>query len=146
MESQKCYDNTHIFIFTADDGWSDIYDTLVPITGIYDVPFVLGIIYSRLGTEGFITRDQLREMSTYTRVTIASHTMDHLDQRNIDTKTRLHEICTSRTSLQNLINKPISTLVYPSGRYTRESMYIAEKCGYTTAFTTIPTDSVDRLI
>jgi peptidoglycan/xylan/chitin deacetylase (PgdA/CDA1 family) len=146
MERENCYNNAHIFIFTADDGWSDTYDTLVPITGIYDVPFILGIVYSRLGTEGFVTHDQLREMSTYSRVTIASHTMDHLDQRNIDTKTRLQEICASRTAIQNLINKSISTLVYPSGRYTHESIYIAEKCGYTTAFTTAPTDSVDRLI
>lgn len=40
----KCFPEKPIWIFTADDGWIDMHDSLVPIASKYHVPFFLGII------------------------------------------------------------------------------------------------------
>ena len=43
-EQENCFPEGIIWVFTADDGWSDMYNSLVPIADRYHIPFFLGII------------------------------------------------------------------------------------------------------
>ena len=38
-EKSRCYPGKNIWIFTADDGWVDSYNSLYPIAKKYQIPF-----------------------------------------------------------------------------------------------------------
>ena len=50
-------------LFTADDGYDEWYSWLYPQAVLYGVPWALGIDYGYIGTNGFLTGAQIREMA-----------------------------------------------------------------------------------
>ena len=136
MEKNHCYTHKNIFVFTADDGWSDTYDILAPIAREYKIPFSFSIISGKLDVPGFITTTQLKELIKNPLFSIMSHSINHLDQGKIPRETEKQEMCDSKNILESLTQKPINTFIYPAGRMSASSQEIAKECGYTYAFTT----------
>lgn len=136
MKTNKCYTHKNIFIFTADDGWSDSYDVLAPIANEYKIPFAFSIISWKLDVPGFITTSELRELVKNPLFTITAHSLNHFDQSKLSPEQEENEMCLSKKTLESLIGKPINTFIYPAWRMSEASWRIAKKCGYTFAFST----------
>lgn len=132
----RCFPGNHIWVFTSDDGWSDTYTNLVPIAKEYWVPFFLGIIGNRIDTTGFVTSQQVREISNNPLFTISSHSMTHDEQDKMSEKSEKYEICESKKILENLIKKPILTYIYPVWKMSQNSQKIAKSCEYSLAWST----------
>lgn len=124
----NCFPAKHIWIFTSDDGWSDTYTDLFPIAHEYNIPFFLGIIGNRIDTTGFVTKEQVQEISKIPLFTISSHSMTHSEQNRMDIKTETYEICESKKILENILEKPILTYIYPEGRMSKNSQEITKEC------------------
>lgn len=112
--NSSCFPGDNIWVFTADDGWSDTYDTLFPIAKKYNIPFFVGIIGGKIDIPGFVTEKQIRVISEDPLFTISSHSMNHGDQSKMTREDELHEICESKSILEKITGKGVLTYIFPS--------------------------------
>lgn len=132
-----CFPATRIWIFSADDGWSDMYQDLVPIAEEYQIPFFLGIVTDFLDKQWFISSIELQELAKKPLVTIASHSVNHKDNSILDEKNEIYEVCESKKKLEALTEKSVTAYIYPSGRMNKElDEKILHNCGYEIAWST----------
>lgn len=133
----RCFPGKRIWIFTSDDGWQDTYTDLVPIAREYNVPFFLGIIVNRIGKSGFVSSGEVQEIASNPLFTISSHSMNHHDESKMSAENEHYEMCQSKTELEKLIQKPVTTYIYPAGKMnTGVIMSNLHDCNYTLAWTT----------
>lgn len=133
----NCFPGKTVWIFTADDGWIDMHDFLVPIATKYQIPFFLGIITSRFGVTGFINEEQVIDFSKNPLMTISSHSVTHSEHSLLTKEQEHYEMCESKRALEKLISRPVRTYIYPSGKMNPEaSEASAIGCGYSLAWTT----------
>lgn len=92
----------------------------------------------QMAREVMLTWDQVREMSQI-GMTIASHTMTHLNLPNADPADARREIEQSRELLQDRVQQPVDHFSYPNGGdyayYNQAVKDMVEKAGYHTATT-----------
>ncbi len=132
-----CFPGKNIWILTADDGWIDMRDYLVPIATKYSVPFFLGIITNRLDTSGFLSTRDVEAIAKNPLMTISSHSISHTDNSKLDILTETKEMCESRDVLRKLSGQEVDTYIYPSGRFAPDiALPTAKNCGYTLAWST----------
>ncbi len=134
---KKCFPGKNIWVFTADDGWSDMADSLVPIASEYRIPFFLGIITDRIGKPWFVTEDHVRSMAHTPLMTLSSHSVSHTDNSKLSEKDETHEMCDSKKILEKISWLPVETYIYPSGRINPDiDEKVAASCGYTLGWST----------
>ena len=136
FRKNQCFPNKNIFVLTADDGWDDTYSRIYWLARKYNLPFGMGLITSRLNTEGFVTDAEVKEMVASGFMEIYSHSVNHVDQDKLSVKDETHEICDSKTILEQRFGQPILGFIYPAGHVSKNSVSILKKCGYGYAFTT----------
>ena len=139
LESLKsgCFPWKNIWIFTADDGWIDMRDSLVPLASKHEVPFFLGIITNRLDKGGFLSRDDVMTLAKNPLISIASHSVSHTDNSKLSEWEETHEMCDSQDTLKKLTWQKVETYIYPSGRINANiDESVAKKCGYALAWST----------
>jgi peptidoglycan/xylan/chitin deacetylase (PgdA/CDA1 family) len=132
---------THNLLLTIDDGHKSVraaYDSVMRPRGIRPVLFVYpGIISSR---HFALTWDDL----TYLRdqgCTIGSHGYFHefIDEKHfrIDSAKVLREIDESKKLLEEKLKIGITTISYPFGVYSTETIELVRRAGYQTSFTIV---------
>ena len=126
----NCYPSKNIALFTADDGWSDSFESLFPIASKYHIPFFLGIIASKIDAKGFVSWNNILEIIQNPLFTISSHSVHHLDQDRLSQEAEKTEICESKKTLENLTHKIIESYIFPSGRMSSNSTTILKQCDY----------------
>lgn len=132
-----CFPGSPVWIFTSDDGWQDTYTDLVPLAREYEVPFFLGIIVNRIGKSGFVSSGEIQEIASNPLFTISSHSMNHNDESKLSEEQEHYEMCQSKSELEKLIQKPVTTYIYPAGKMnTGAIVNNLRDCGYTLAWTT----------
>jgi peptidoglycan/xylan/chitin deacetylase (PgdA/CDA1 family) len=113
---------------TFDDGTTDQYESYLHLeeTGRKGEFFV---ITSKIGTEGFITWDQLREMSN-AGMGIQSHTDTHRPLNELTDEEVETEMRVSMKRIKDEIGKAPKFISLPGGHYDERTPVIAQKCGY----------------
>ena len=120
-------------VLTFDDGYEDFYSEAYPILKKYNFKATLYVIINALGTKGYLTKSQVRELADSGLVEIASHTFNHPDLRNLKDKDARFEIMASKKVLEQISGKPVLSFAYPFGLYKPEFFTIASSTGYTSA-------------
>ena len=113
---------------TFDDGNEDIYEAAFPIMQRYGFPGTFYIVANRLGSPGFTTVDQLKEM-TAAGWEIGSHSMSHIDL-TINHDVIWQEMANSRIRLEQTIGVPVLTFAYPFGKVDPTVIQRVEEYGY----------------
>lgn len=119
---------------TFDDGLSDVYYIAYPFLKEHGIPFTIFVVNDFLDTEGYITTDQLKEMSNDSLVTIGAHGISHVVLTKLASEQKWIEIYESKIKLEELLNKQIHFFAYSHGQYDAESLEMVEKAGYKAAF------------
>ena len=83
-----------IISFTDDDGRSEVWDVLYPLIKELDIPFGLAITTSYIGTNNFLTLEQLKELYADPRIDILSH--------HYSGQMPLFDVATEKEAMQNL--------------------------------------------
>ena len=135
-EKSRCYPGKNIWIFTADDGWVDSYNSLYPIAKKYQIPFFFWIIANRLDMSGFVSKLQVQEIANDPLFTISSHSLTHSDESRMAPIIEENEMCESKKILETTIGKRIDTYIYPSGKIGTRSVENLKKCGYLLGWST----------
>lgn len=137
-----------------DDGFFDFYYYVFPLLKKYNLKAILSIptkyilkstnidtstrlsvdhssmIYDEnkfLETACYCTWDELREMVGSGVVKIASHSVNHLDMRKLDTNSLEYELKQSKIIIEEKLGSICDTFVYPYGAYDNRVLEVTKK-------------------
>jgi len=124
-------------VLTFDDGYDDIYTEAFPIAKKHNVILNVMVITDYVGTSGYMTWEQLKEMKNSGLVYIYNHTKTH---PSLPSKTE-EEIKSQILDAQIAIEKNLGTvyplITYPYGSYGENVTKILKENGFKGAFSTI---------
>ena len=136
---------THRALLTFDDGGVSFY---APIAGLLESHGWRGYFFittDRIGTPGFLSEDQLRELYRRGHV-IGSHSCSHPTRMAALTRAELdREWRQSVQRLSEILGSNVTTASVPGGYYSREVGESAAAAGIETLFTSEPTSKVSML-
>jgi len=118
-------------VITFDDGYEDNYTQAFPIMKKYNVPASIFMVANLVGREGFLSWDQLREMSE-NNIDIGGHTMTHSKLSEIKDEKRLrYELYDSKKVLEKGLKKNVDFFAYPFNfQFDDKIIRILEESGY----------------
>lgn len=79
-----------------------------------------------------VNDEQITELAKSNYITIGSHAYYHNNLGSIALQDAESELIESKKYLENLTQKPITTLAYPDGSYSREVLTVANNLGFST--------------
>lgn len=119
-------------IITFDDGHLDNYTTAFPIMKKFGFTGVLYIVGNYMGTDGYMTAAQIREMVA-SGWEVGSHSMNHLDLQKLEEEVQYIEIVESRDKLETEIGVPVRTFAYPFGLMNDSAGSLVHTAAYAAA-------------
>ncbi len=108
-------------MLTFDDGYEDNYTVLLPLLEKYGMKATVFVIGSLVGTEHYMTAEQVREMADSGLVSIQSHTWSHRYLDELDDEELRQELERSRLELTRMTGRVPVAVCYPSGRSDRQA-------------------------
>lgn len=132
LEEASDNDESCRIAVTFDDGYRDNLYVAAPIMMKYGMPFTVFVTvsYIQSGDPVYMSSKELRELAFYDGVTIGSHGMTHAHLAECDDKTLKKELCESRSYLEDIIGKPVTSVSYPHGSVNRRVRDAAMEAGY----------------
>lgn len=128
--------------FTFDDGGASFFS---PIAGMLEAHGWRGhffITTDRIGTAGFLTPEQLRELRRRGHV-IGSHSCSHPTRMSHLTREQLRQEWTeSKRALEDILGEAVTVASVPGGYYSGMVGATAEEAGLRTLFHSEPTSAV----
>lgn len=119
---------------TFDDGYKDFITDAYPILERYNFTATVFIITSRLNDVRHLSSDDIVYLANR-GISFGSHSVSHLNLAN-QSATNLHtELADSQKTLSALLNKPITAVSYPAGKYSAAVVSEATKVGYASGVT-----------
>ncbi len=118
------------FVVTFDDGYTSNLTLALPILEALHVPASVFVITELTGTDGYMTWDQLRELTASGVVTVYSHTETHLKASESTKEAFLADEHTAWAKIEENLSPSMKALSYPHGAFTRETMDALTAEGY----------------
>jgi peptidoglycan/xylan/chitin deacetylase (PgdA/CDA1 family) len=112
----------------------DFYHFVYPIISEKRIPVVLFMNVSFLNQPGYLTMDQLLEISGCPYVTIGSHCINHLPMNTLADKEKKIEIFESKKQLEKIVCKNIDYIAYPFGQYDKNVLKFVAESKYKKGF------------
>lgn len=128
---------------TFDDGFYNNYKYAYPILKKYTIPATIFVIVNRVGTEGFLSWDNIKEMSDSGIITIGSHTKSHIWLLHSADEFLKDELAGSKEVIESKIGKSVKLFCYPMGAFDQKSKAAVKDYGYLCAVTTNPRNVKD---
>ncbi len=123
-------------LLTFDDNYLGQYKYAFPLLKKYNYPAVWSVHTRFVGTAGQkpkATWDQLREMQKSGLITVASHTVNHLNMKNLSNAEIEREVLESKKVLEKELGIPIDYFTYPEGDFTERAKDKVKDVGYKAA-------------
>ena len=121
-------------VLTFDDGYENNYTTLLPILEEYGMKGTVYMITNRIGREGYLTWNQLRDMQAR-GMEIGSHTANHIPLTTLSREQQRDELRLSKLMLEWKGMKTIYSFSYPNGAYDDGVVAMLQEEEYLTAVT-----------
>ena len=112
-------------ILTFDDGYVDNYTDMFPILKKYGAKATVFLISEMVGTDGYLSVDQIVEMASSGLVSFQCHTAHHVDLSYQDEATLRSEFSTSISKIESWTGRPVRALAYPAGSYNDDVIRVA---------------------
>ena len=107
----------NFYALTIDDVPENFYYNAYPLLKESKIPFTLFVNVSLLGKDGFITKNQLIEMSRCKLCTIGSHGVNHDEYVLFNRQQAMKDLKESKTKLEEIIGRAVEIFAYPYGSY-----------------------------
>ncbi|NUN65639.1 polysaccharide deacetylase family protein [Pseudanabaena biceps] len=125
-------------LLTFDDNYIGQYKYAFPLLKKYNYPAVWSVHTRFVGAGGKkpkATWDQLREMQQTGLITIASHTVNHINFKDLSDDQIDKELTESKKVLEKELGVTIDYFTYPEGDFTDIAREKIKKAGYKAALT-----------
>ena len=125
-------------VITFDDGYEDNYTTVFPLLKKYNMKATIFLITDMIDTEGHLTTEQIKEMSTSGLVRFGSHTVTHARADITGEYELQQEYLQAKERIESITGIIVTALAYPNGIYNEKAESLASAVGYRYAYTTDP--------
>lgn len=122
-------------LLTFDDGYADAYTAAFPVLQRYGFQGTFYVITDFVGRPRYLNVDQIREMAA-AGMSFGSHAVSHRSLTSLSASRLEQELSTSRTQLEDLLQRPVVDFCYPLGRFNQGVRQAVERAGYRSAVTT----------
>ena len=119
---------------TFDDGYRDNLTTALPLLEKYNLPMTLFVVAGFVNSEGYLSEDELREISRHPLITIGAHGLWHRHFNRISHDEAQFELTESRRLLAETIERRVDLMAWPYGECTPAVEQLAGECGYRAAW------------
>lgn len=85
-----------------------------------------------------LSREEVTVLSRSNIVEIGAHTVNHPVLTNLSAAIQKREIERCKTELEKLIHSPVTSIAYPHGEYSEETIGLVRQAGFSRACTTRP--------
>ena len=128
------FKNKKKILLTIDDAFKSFYDQAWPILKNDKIPFLLFVNTREIGSNGYMTWEQIKEISKEKFVHIGNHSYSHdyLVDKTIDEIS--NDINLSITDFKNNLGYNSSFFSYPFGEYSNSFKKIIKKYDFKYAF------------
>jgi peptidoglycan/xylan/chitin deacetylase (PgdA/CDA1 family) len=122
---------------TFDDGYRDTLTIAAQLLAEKNLPFTVFVASANItsGDSKFLNRQELIELSKISGATIGSHGHAHTHLAKMSAQDVASDLSHSKDWLEQVIQKPVTTLSYPHGSYNDEVVRIASETGFEFAAT-----------
>ncbi len=120
---------------TFDDGYQDNYTTVFPLLKQYNFPATIFVTTGLIGTPGYCSAEELREMHDSGLVAIEPHTLTHPKLAKLSRADAEREIRDSREKLRAISGTAPSLFAYPYGSFSEETTSVVRELGFAGAVT-----------
>ena len=115
---------------TFDDGYRDNLTIALPLLEKYQVPMTLFVTAGFLGKEGFLSSDELLELSRHPLITIGAHGLWHRHFNQLSSDEARFELAESRRLLEAVTARKVDLLAWPYGECNSGLEHLSAECGY----------------
>lgn len=122
------------YLLTFDDGLASDALIALPLLVEKKCPSISFVISEKIGTQGFLTPYQLREMVT-SGVMIGSHSVSHSDFTLLSEEAQLKEFKVSKDMIEDCTGMPVRDFSFPFGRFNSRAIELGFMSGYERIFT-----------
>jgi len=120
-----------------DDAFLGLYDNIKLIKE-QNILIHLFVISSFLEKENHINIENLIELNKLKQIKISSHTHSHQVLNEVSKLEIEEELNSSKKSLEELLNKSVSSICYPEGKFSSEVIRLADEVGYSSQYSSLP--------
>lgn len=121
-------------LLTFDDGYSDNYTLAMPLLRRYHFPAVAFISPGMIGTPGYLTWDQVKELHK-SSWDILPHGMTHPHLPMLSAAKQKIQIVESRRLIEERLGSKADVFCYPYGEFNNDTLAILKEAGFRYAFT-----------
>ena len=121
---------------TFDDGYANNFKYCLPELEKYEFNATFYVTTSLINSKLGFTEDQIRTLSEK-GMEIGSHTANHVFLSNLSDDKLYYELEESKKQLENIIQKPVTSLSLPGGRENKKIVGAAKETGYKTLCTSV---------
>lgn len=115
---------------TFDDGFRDNLTVALPLLEKYRMPMTIFVTAGFLGRDGYLSTDELRELSQHKLITVGAHGLWHRHFNQLSPVDARFELVESRRLLADITGKHVDLLAWPYGECTPELERLSEETGY----------------
>ena len=122
---------------TFDDGYRDTLTIAAQNLAEKKLPFTVFVSSANItsGDSKFLNRHELIELSNISGATIGSHGHAHTHLAKMSSQDVTRDLKHSKDWLEQIVQKPVTTLSYPHGSYNNDVVRIASELGFEFAAT-----------
>lgn len=122
-------------IITFDDGYKDNLGA-IEILKNFDYPATIFVVVDKLGTENFLSVEDVAWFLKNTKVNLGSHTVTERYLPHLSSLALGEEILNSKHMLQNMFSVSVNTIAYPTGGFDERILREVKSADYLCACTT----------
>ncbi len=122
-------------VIQFDDGNEDNYTNAFPVLKKYHFPAMEFLVSDKVGTPGFLTWDQVREMDAKD-FKAGAHTRHHVYLPDVSPDVVRDEIFGSKKIIEKHLGHGIDYFCYPFGGFKEEVQGVVQEAGFKAAVTT----------
>lgn len=102
---------------TVDDVYEGFYNNGYPLLKEYNIPFTIFVNASLVGTAGYISEGQLKDMSSCSLCTVGSHGYSHDLYAKLSISKADEDLNKSKMFIERIVGKEVSLFAFPYGSY-----------------------------
>ncbi|MEK6336408.1 MAG: polysaccharide deacetylase family protein [Acidobacteriota bacterium] len=119
---------------TFDDGFRDNLTVALPLLEKFGAPMTLFVAAGFLDQDGYLSKEELREISQHPLITIGAHGYWHRHFNRLTPEDARLELVVSRRVLEEVTGKRVRLMAWPFGECNKVLERLCAECGYQAAW------------